>query len=317
MKGRLILVMVLILWDISWLNVCFSSEITRDGIERMDVEEVISLLEDLDPQVRSVILDYGVPKFLDNKKIQMALIELLKRENEIREEWGKQWDEEYAKRGKKPPEDWEPKNLKKGVSQEGYAHLINIVINLGDERAIPSLVESVTHGVYTRPGVESFGASVIKPLLEQLERDKNSVEKFDIIYVLGKIVEKAKDISQGINGTPTTSGTPTTKVLFRMPTSFQIESMRNVFIKYLNDPNRFTRQLVIRNLGILGDTSVIPLLKPIAENDPYWLENVEFPPISPVKGYYPVREEAQRVLKLLEEKKKQEDEQKGETDKKE
>jgi len=126
---------------------------------------------------------------------------------------------------------------------------------------------------------------------------QNYSAKSVIILALGEIIKRGKVTTQAEKGTPTTITS------FKSPTVSQIGSMKDVFIKSLNDSDSFTRMEAIKGLGILGDTSVIPLLKPIAKNDPRAWNTVSG---DPSKFVYPVREEAQRVLKLLEEKKKEE-----------
>lgn len=86
--------------------------------------------------------------------------------------------------------------------------------------------------------------------------------------------------------------------------------VRNLLIKRLNDESPDVRESAVRALGNFSDTSLIPLIKHLSENDPYcWEVDASFR--HGKKGekiiIYPVREEAQRVIKLLEEKKKGEE----------
>jgi len=132
MKRKLIVIIIFLLWSIGSVY-----SITKiDDIEKMNVDEIIDLLNHSDPERQKMALDYGVSRFLNNEKIRVAVIELLKKENKISEEWYKQWYEEYDKRGEYPPLDWEPQVVSKGLSGEEYLMLVKIVAKFKDEKAI-------------------------------------------------------------------------------------------------------------------------------------------------------------------------------------
>ncbi len=311
MKKRLMLSLVILL-EIGFLKVSFSNAITVEEIEEMSVDEIIGLLNSPDTNTQSLALDYGVLRFLDDDRIRVAIIKLLQRENELKEQWWAEWDKECKRRGEEPPLEWDPEGIKEKrvTTGEGYLMLVDIVVDLKDERAISALVGGVQCGYDPIQAVVEFGEMAVKPLIERLKKTKNPSARSSIIYTLGEIAKRSKITS------PPIEGTPTTKALFKALTVSQMELVKNAFIKSLNDSNPFTRMEAIRGVEIIGDTSAIPLLKQIVENDLCKWGTVDPVTKAPKKGYYPVREEAQRVLKLLEEKKKQEDEQKGETDKK-
>ncbi len=314
MKKRLILIIVF-LWGIIFLNDVFSMDMTENKrVEEMSVEEILSLLNHSDWRMQekvigplSVDLLFGKTKTLtlyplNNEKIRLAIIKALEKINNENEKLEIKWVEYYETTGQEPPPDWKPEGI---IMDDGYGELqlqaTYIVGEFKDERAIPALVGAVECGASINRAIIEFGELAVRPLLERLEKTKDRSAKSDIIEVLGKIAKKGMIISQVIEGTPTT------KAPFKALTVSQIELMKNAFIKSLNDPCPFTRMEAIRGLEILGDTSAIPLLKQIAENDPCKWGTVDPVTKAPKKGYYPVREEAQRVIKLLEEKKKEEE----------
>ncbi len=311
MKKSLITAMMILL--------CFSKisfgEATVEEVKKMGIEEIIGLLNHPDWQERDKAIVYGLSKFrkIDDRgfpqefnefegkeQISIALIRLLERENLRREEWWKKWHEEYERIGKEPPLGWYPEGWEKPGEGRGeyYIDLVAIVIKLKDERAISAIVGAVECGAPSMAVIE-FGELAIPYLLERLEKTK-SYATSDIIRTLGEIAKRAESTP------PVVKGTATTKAPLKSPAVSQVDLMKDAFIKNLNNPNEFTRMEAIKSLGILEDTSVIPLLKQIAKNDPRAWNTVSG---DPSKFIYPVREEAERVIKLLE-KKREEKEQK-------
>ncbi|MEW6104634.1 MAG: hypothetical protein AB1630_12620 [bacterium] len=277
-------------------------EVSVEEIKKMGVEEILGLLNHPNWGERAKAIYYGVPNFINDERIKLALINLLEEENALGEKWWEEWQKEYERcRGD------ETKMKIKFMNEvygEGYGEyhidLADTVIRLKDERAIQGIVGVVECGGVPVRAVVEFGELAVNPLLERLEKTKNYTARSSIIYTLNEIAKRTKQETL-----TTKEGTPTTR--YRSATPSQLELMRAAFVKSLNDSNPFSRRESIRGLDILEDTSAIHLLKQIAKNDPYCkLGTVDPVTKAPRKGYYPVRDEAKRVLKLLKEKKKQE-----------
>lgn len=307
MKNRLTLIIAFTLCSTVCLDISFSKDIpTTDEIEseiqNENIEEILSLLSHPNWRVqeRGVTKLYGAQELLNNERIKLAVIRLLEEINADTENLAARLQEYREKTGEEPPHDWEPEGT---IREEGYGELqlyvLELVEGFKDERAIHALVGAIECGAPTMKAVIEFGELAINPLLERLERTKNRSARSSIIKALSEIIKRTQ-----ISPLPI-EGTPTTRTSVKSPTTSQRELIRNTFIKSLNDPGEFVRMNAIRAIGIIGDTSAIPLLKQIAENDLcVWGTAIGEPT-------YPVRDGAQRVLKLLEEKKKEEEKNKG------
>lgn len=284
-KKHLVLLGLVILIHANYL---VAEENSVEEIRKMPAEKLVELLKNPDWRIRDDAIVYGLrkfrhidergrkgdfKKFAGDQQIKVALIELLKHENSIRERW---WEDYEKKKGKV-----EFLHKKYG---EGYGEycldLADAVIHLKDRRSLTALVGVVECGGMPKKAVVEFGEDAVAPLIDRYEKTKNYTAKDSIIDALGKIVEtkKLSDRSR--------------------------KKIKDITIKALDSENPFARKYAVHVLGIIGDTDVIPILKSIVNSDPY----------TSVRGgkkgerikIYPVREEAEKVLKQLKVKKAKE-----------
>lgn len=273
MKKNLIMLMVMIF---VWCSTLSVSEVRGEEEEEMGVEEILELLNHPDWKERYVAVSHLEGKVIDDERIKLALIKALEKENLENEEWWGKWWEEYKRTGEEPPAGWYPEGweipTEEGGEGEYYLALLKVVIDLKDERAIPVIIGGIACGNEPLNAVVEFGELAVGPLLEYLEKTKDETSRDSAIEALGRILKRFQLPSQ------------TTKLI------------KETIIKYLNDRDEFVRKAAIEQLGLLEDTSVIPVLKSIAANDPCVWGIVSD---DPADWTYPVREEAERVLRLF------------------
>lgn len=287
MRFLRILASLVIINTVVFSATLFSHSTKSYEAARMSMGEVLKLLNSSDWQERDLALEYGIDSFIENDTVKIALINLLEREIQISEEWWKKYhkiggDAEHI--SKKYKEEY-------GFG-EGYGEyeieLIDKVIELKDKRAINPLVAVAYMGNKPTNAVAKFGRLAIEPLVCWFYKTKNEDSKVGVVYVLGKIVETCKFDSIIAEGSP----------LNIIPFSKK-RKIIDFFINALQDSNPYIREGAIRPLSSLMSNNAIPLLKKIVEEDTY---NI----IEGKKGkIYPVRKEAEKVLKELEEKKKE------------
>ncbi|MDI6735491.1 MAG: HEAT repeat domain-containing protein [bacterium] len=209
--------------------------------------------------------------------------------------------------------------------------LYYIAGELKDQRAIPFLIKELSYNG-AQEALVKIGKPAIESVTEALYSDNSWVRRGAIqvleIWLSGGVLIERYDVlgTRSIIASPSIPAvyigniydvsTQTTQVQEApSPKIGKIElnekrnaQIKNLLIEKLNDESPDVREGTVQVLGNLGDTSVIPFIKSLAENDSYfWETDASFR--HGKKGekiiIYPVREEAQRVLKLLEEKKKE------------
>ncbi len=164
----------------------------------------------------------------------------------------------------------------------------SFLADMVDERAVGALVESLKDN---NEWVRCYSAEALGKIVK--EREKNSFDIGTITFIF-------------LSKTDLSTGTET----------IELNQIKQSLINLLNDKSPFVRKNTIRALGNFEDPGFIPIIRSYL-NDPYSETREktklrrEAKKTTVVKlgkvTIYPVREEAQRVIKLLEEKKKQEE----------
>jgi len=133
--------------------------------------------------------------------------------------------------------------------------------------------------------IAKFGELAIDPVIEKLSDDKiNSFGRSGAAFVLEKILEFRKEGTINI-------------------TEESKEKIKVSLIKALTYKDPWTKRHAIGGIANLEDSDIIPILKSIAQNDPYY-EEINAYMRGGEKGkkikIYPVREEAEKALTLIE-----------------
>jgi len=160
-----------------------------------------------------------------------------------------------------------------GLSEEYvtyYGDLIEAVASLNDEAAIVPLLQAINTGDMATAALARYGDAVIDPALDRLRSD-DITTKLGVLHLFGKM------LSPGFKGT---IGTESKK------------KVRDALVHAAGDENAMVRKGAVRDIGLLGDADLIPMVREIAVNDPY-------PGIPGAKADYPVRKEAKRALVAL------------------
>lgn len=187
--------------------------------------------------------------------------------------------------------------IMKRVSPEGVfatdgdgEYTVELICMLGKFKApetIPTMLKVVETSVVAVEITESFammGPKIIKPLIEKFE-DKNKRGRWRAksLYYLKETIPQMAKYGYTVSDKDK-------------------KEIKRVIIKAFKDKNRYVRKAAIYAAKKIEDFDFIPLLESCAKSDPYSLNIVS----GPQKGrkVYPLREEAEKVLKQLEAKKK-------------
>ncbi len=314
-----VLIYGVLLATIGFWGICYftNNVYSSDLNEKDEINTILSQLKDSDYRVRDKALwkllnprstkmgetDSVKEEYRNNERVRSALINLLDRE--LKQELN--WKVKRAKQEPLPPESY-------GEAYGEYVSaLTQAVVSLKDKRALPYLLDWACYEYIQDYIIEAGDESVVRKCLKDLEnidpvypvRTKVSVE------ILGRMVKK----EEGYIPTETTREEIKQAIVRTLKQCKHIKiDKRDPYSELNSRSEACIRQRAIRALGNFEDPGFIPIIKPYL-NDPYseTREKTELrqegKKATVVKlgkvTIYPVREEAQRVIKLLEEKKKQ------------
>ncbi len=300
-----------------------ASEITISEVKKMNMKQILDLLNSPNWQDRDLAVNYGVDRFIENDTVKIALIKLLEKEIQISENW---WEDYERTNG-----NIEYLNEKYGFG-EGYGEyefeLIDKVIQLKDKRALNALVAVAHWGNKPSKAVAEFGRDAIKPLMDWFEKTKNPTSKDGVIEAFGKIFECCKfdsnvTVKSPVNLIPTEEKNKIIEFLSKILQEGEaLKSFKAIrVLRQIGEPstkpkiretlvNMLSHEAVtyridaIKILAEMGDTSVIPRLKEVAEKDT-WKKTIDASERGGKKGnkmtIYPVREAAEKALKNIKE----------------
>ena len=137
-------------------------------------------------------------------------------------------------------------NLNSEEHSEYYAELIDYVSRLNDERAIPALLGASCTGGMAIRGAARFGARALDPTLKEV-LSGSSQRAHCAIYVLQKLLE-----------------------VHTFKDRASLERIRDALGTSLHSPDHWVRQAAVWAVLFLDDREeFVPILKDIAEHDPY------------------------------------------------
>lgn len=199
---------------------------------------------------------------------------------------------------------------------EYFSGLLDAVVDLRDARTIPILIKFMGH---SRKVLVEIGEPAVLPLIRALY-DEDPMAKCSAAKVLGDMLEEKEEgytargktrekIKDALidalkrNAQPKNRNEEWVEIItertLHSPWEMLPDSTAEMWFETRVMLKADVRINVIRALSRLGDKDVIPLLKEISENDPYTKEHKDG------TIYYPVREEAAKIIKELESKKKE------------
>jgi HEAT repeat protein len=161
---------------------------------------------------------------------------------------------------------------------EHYAEVVNVVSSLNDERAVPALVDAMTTGGMAQQSLLKYGDKAIGPVLAQI-KSSNDMVRTSALNMGIALLEKRNDPASNAQ-------------------------IRELIRSSLADPSMIVRRTAVQQIGCLDDRqSFVPLLKEIARTDSQKL------PGKALDGgdgneFYPVRYDARRVLRDIQDDKK-------------
>jgi hypothetical protein len=166
---------------------------------------------------------------LKRLEVKAALVDLLDRENQIMRKYGKEYSECTP-------------YLQDTVAEIADWH---------DARQVCVLAESAYEGDSQFASELAIkGGAIAVPCLLKMARgnveDRYKTMRYEAIPVLAHILAASGDLSPGVR-----------------------KDIRQVVLSGLLDPQVGTREVTIEALGSFGTSEWVPLLEPIARNDPY------------------------------------------------
>ncbi len=289
MKRDYIIVFVVVTITFSSIFL-FGAEKDVSEIEKMNVPELIELLNNPNWQERDKCINYGLREFrkLDDKgtpgefkdfegkeEITKALIKLLEKENAIFEEW---WKEYENKKGKI--------KFMNETMGEGYGEylidLVAAVISLKDSRATSTIVGSGVSSIKKTKAIVEFGEISVDPLINKFKQSYNPFVRQNVVLIFGDMVKEKKILSNDNR-----------------------EKVKILLIDATKDKDEHVKISSLQSLANFEDKDVVSVLKSVAKNDQSSREikaSLRGGKTGEKIKIYPVREEAEKILKQMEQK---------------
>jgi len=175
-------------------------------------------------------------------------------------------------------EDKNPPAIYDEGDSEHYAQLIDVVSSLDDERTIPALVGAMTTGGIAERGLLKYGDKALGPVLEEL-KNSNELLRASALGVAVTILKTKADVGSAAR-------------------------IQDLLLSSLRDTSSAVREQAVMLIGCLDNRQeFVPTLENIATTDP---ENYPGTEDAGVDGdkFYPVRVDARRVLRDIQNNKK-------------
>ncbi len=265
---------------------CSFSEVPSTvEMRKLNTNNLIPLIRHHDWRVRYNAIVYGLSQFRKIKvdgrahefkrfegyeQIRAALIDLLKKELLFAKD-----EKTFGDQGE-------------GEGYGGYLlELLAAVCGLKDKEALPVLVETIGGGIGRGPAVirtlAEFGDTAVEPIIAKLHDNENP-NRTGAAHVLEQMLRMK---SQDEVKLSTTS----------------IKRVKGVLKETLRGQSSpWTKRHSVKALGYIKDEDIVPFLKSISEKDPYMrVIDASFRGGKTGKKMriYPVREEAEKVLKRI------------------
>ncbi len=154
---------------------------------------------------------------------------------------------------------------------EHYAEVVNVVSALKDERAIPVLVGAMATGGMAQQAIFQYGDKALDPVLEQLKSSDPLAQSQALRMSFALLAERGDPASEA--------------------------KIRELILAYVKAPLEPSRRIAVQEIGCLEDRqNFVPLLKEIAKTDPEKRPGKALDG-GDADGFYPVRADARRVLR--------------------
>jgi hypothetical protein len=164
-----------------------------------------------------------------------------------------------------------------GGDMEHYAEVVHVVSSLKDERAIPVLVNAMATGGMAQQSIFQYGDKALAPVLEQLKSPDPLVQASALRMSFALLAKR---------------GDPAARA-----------QIRELILSYVKAPSGASRRIAVQEIGCLDDRqNFVPLLQEIAKTDPQKLSNKPALDGGDADGFYPVRYDARRVLRDIQNK---------------
>ncbi len=260
-KIRLIVCIILLLFSCFKAGINDSLKASNDNDKDEDtIQEALKMLKSPDWKTKDRAVENLRGK-IEKQNVQDALISLLKKESARKEQW---WRRKIYEEDLKP-------TLNEGRG-EYYLNLLSVATKIKDKKVIPALIPGSICSIKVQQAIADFGKEAVSPLNESLNSSVNQE-----LWI----------------------GALKTKVLLlgrvNVTEEQQIKLKQSILNKIDSD-NAYVRIAASEALAELGDTSVLPVLRQLKDNDPYeWKKKRDGREIST----FPVRESAAKAIRKL------------------
>lgn len=154
---------------------------------------------------------------------------------------------------------------------EHYAEVVNVVSSLQDERAIPALVGAMATGGMAQQAIFQHGDKALAPVLEQL-KSSDPLAQSSALRMSFALLAKRGDPAA-------------------------LAQIRELILAYVKAPSEPSRRIAVQEIDCLDDRqNFVPLLTEISKTDPEKRPGKALDG-GDTDGFYPVRYDARRVLR--------------------
>ncbi len=252
--------LILCIFSLMYVSVPQTSAGIKSGENSESIQDALRQLRHEEWRVRDQALEVLKDR-TEREDVQEALIGLLKRENDRREQW---W------RSRLYQEDIEP--LQNEGYGEYYLNLLSTAIKIKDKAVLPALIPGSNSSIKVRQAIATFGAEAASPLAEALNKSVNKELWYGALKTVVLLLEQTE-----------------------LPQE-ELVQLKQAIMEKVESEESFVRKGAVKALAALGDPSVLPTLKRIKENDPYAITREQD---GKETAKYPVREVAAEAIDKL------------------
>ena len=156
---------------------------------------------------------------------------------------------------------------------EHYAELVNAVSSLRDERAIPALVGAMATGGIAQQAIFQYGDKALAPVLEQLKSSDPLAQASALRMSFALLAKRGDSAAQA--------------------------QTRELILAYVKAPSEPSRRIAVQEIDCLDDRqNFVQLLTEISKTDPEKRPGKALDG-EDSDGFYPVRADARRVLRHI------------------
>ena len=187
--------------------------------------------------------------------------------------------------------------IQKGINDEGeqeyYSWLYDEVSNMKDERALPFFLK-----LGSPTALAKYGDKGVFAIVENLNKISTCSEELASVHILAEVVQQKE---QGYTAQGVVRQSVKKAMLDTLKKSKQPQQNIEWYEKRARECAN-VRTEIVKGLGHLaetGDADVIPVIKSIAVDDPFYVDMSKMKDHKGPEKKYLVREEAQNVIQKL------------------